>query len=114
MQVIETQGRKFSVSVKLDQVNFIGEDGKDASRTATFVTIWEHLNTNRKYQHVMPIAQGVSFCQPNDDYDFALGARQAATRALDSLGYRSNIHPVVKAVHQLVKSFVNSNDPAYV
>lgn len=106
MQVLDVQGRKFSVSVKVDQVNFIGENGSDASRLGTFVTIWEHVETNRKYQHVLPIAQGTSLCQPNDEYNFAIGTRQAATRALDALGYRTNIHPVVKAVHRLVKDYV--------
>src|SRR6478752_4462619 len=105
MVTLDVQGRKFSVSVKFDEVSFAGEDGKESVRFATFVTIWEHLNTGRKYQHVLPVSQGVSFCQPNDDFDAELGVRQATTRALDALGFRSNINPVVKAIHKLTKRY---------
>ena len=107
MQVIETpNGAKLSVSVVADVTPFIGEDGRDAARQTVEVTIWEHVNTNRKYRQLVPVGRGYSFCQQGDEFDFALGARQATTRALDSIGLRSNINPVVKAVHRLVKAYV--------
>lgn len=109
MQVLDVDGRKLSVSVKVDTVGFIGEAGRPSDRLATFVTIWEHVDTGRKYQHLLPVAQGASFCQSNDPYDFELGVRQATTRALDTLGYRSNINHVVKKVHQLTKQYAREN-----
>lgn len=109
MQVFDVDGGKFSVSVDADVIAFVGENGRDASRQAVKVTLWEHFETGRKYQQLMPIATGYSFCQPNDDFDFALGVRQATTRALDQIGYRSNINHVVKKVHQLMKQYIREN-----
>jgi hypothetical protein len=105
MQVLDVDGAKISVSVDVDAVNFIGEDGKDASRTSVKVTIWEHMDTGRKYQQLIPVASGYAFCQPTDDFDFYTGARKATTNALDQIGYSSNINHVVKKVHQLVKAY---------
>lgn len=109
MQVLDVDGAKISVSVDVDAVNFVGEEGRDASRTSVSVTIWEHMDTGRKYQQLIPVAKGYSFCQPDDQFSLEVGARKATTNALDQLGYSSNISPVVKAVHKLVKAYCQND-----
>jgi hypothetical protein len=108
MFIAETEHGKFSASVETGMTNFVREDGRCGQRMHVKVTIWEHLDTARKYQHLLPASEGYSFCQPNDEFDLEAGARMATTRALDGLGFTNNV-PAAQAIHKAVKTYVAHN-----
>jgi hypothetical protein len=104
---IDNRGSVMSISVESGRTNFMGSDHNVSERPHVKVTFWEHLDTDRKYNHLMPIASGYAFCMPSDDFDLIKGARLATERALDSIGITKGSS--AKKVHKLVKKFVLSN-----
>ena len=108
MTVVELVSGKFSFSISTSMIHFAREDGKDGSRQSVCVTIWEHMDTGRKYSHLLPVSSGYSFCQPTDDFKLKKGAKQATSRALDGLGI-SGQSPEGQAIHQAVKKYVTDN-----
>lgn len=104
---IDGRGGVMSISVETGKTNFVGENGRASERPHVRVTFWEHLDTDRRYSHLMPVAQGFAFCMPTDDFNLVDGANLATTRALDSIGVTTG--PMAKKVHKIVKKFVQNN-----
>ena len=110
MYIVETINGNFSFSVDAGVTSFVGNDGKNADRQFTAVTIWEHVITGRKFNQLMPIAKGFSLCQPMDEFNFYDGARRALTNALDQIGIGDS--PEGSEFHQALKNYCHQNDLA--
>ena len=102
--------QRFSVDIDAGVKSFVGRDGKNADRQFVSVGIWEHVNTDRKYQNQVLIAKGWSFCMPSDEFNYKLGVKQATVKALDQIGFSDGREPLVKEVHSVISDYIKRND----